>query len=181
MIGFIASVPFWATEACGFIIDTQRGAAMASLANPMLGNQSSPTGVLLTQTLITLFYSGGMFLVLLGALFESYASWPIDTFYPRVGMQWVDFFYGQISQLLQLCLLMAAPLLIAMFLAEFGLALVSRFAPSLNVFILAMPIKSIIASLLLVLYLHTVMDAAYDKLYLALNPVALLAPIIERP
>ena len=71
--------------------------------------------------------------------------------------------------------------LIAMFLAEFGLALVSRFAPSLNVFILAMPIKSLVASLLLVLYLGILMEHAYDALLLAVDPLRLLRPVLETP
>ncbi len=172
LIGFVATIPFWAMEATGFIIDNQRGAALASTLNPSLGSQTSPTGLLLTQTLITLFFSGGAFLALVGSLFRSYASWPVSSFFPQFGSQWVAFFYAQFSQMLMLCALFAAPLLIAMFLAEFGLALVSRFAPSLNVFILAMPIKSLVASLLLVLYLGILMEHAYDALLLAVDPAA---------
>lgn len=181
LIGFIASVPFWAIEATGFLIDNQRGATMASTLNPMLGSQTSPTGLLLTQTLTTLFFSGGAFLTLLGALFQSYVSWPIGTFFPHIGSQWVDFFFSQFAQLLRLCVLWAAPLVIAMFLAEFGLALISRFAPSLNVFILAMPIKSLVASLLLVLYVNILMGLANDRVQEALDPVSLLRPVLEAP
>jgi type III secretion protein T len=43
-------------------------------------------------------------------------------------------------------------LIVAMFLAEFALALVSRFAPQLQVFFLAMPIKSGLSILLLIYY-----------------------------
>lgn len=178
LIGFVATIPFWAMEATGFIIDNQRGAALASTLNPSLGSQTSPTGLLLTQTLITLFFSGGAFLALVGSLFRSYASWPVSSFFPQFGSQWVAFFYAQFSQMLMLCALFAAPLLIAMFLAEFGLALVSRFAPSLNVFILAMPIKSLVASLLLVLYLGILMEHAYDALLLAVDPLRLLRPVL---
>ena len=181
LIGFVATIPFWAMEATGFIIDNQRGAALASTLNPSLGSQTSPTGLLLTQTLITLFFSGGAFLALVGSLFRSYASWPVSSFFPQFGSQWVAFFYAQFSQMLMLCALFAAPLLIAMFLAEFGLALVSRFAPSLNVFILAMPIKSLVVSLLLVLYLGILMEHAYDALLLAVDPLRLLRPVLETP
>ena len=180
LIGFVATIPFWAMEATGFIIDNQRGAALASTLNPSLGSQTSPTGLLLTQTLITLFFSGGAFLALVGSLFRSYASWPVSSFFPQFGSQWVAFFYAQFSQMLMLCALFAAPLLIAMFLAEFGLALISRFAPSLNVFILAMPIKSLVASLLLVLYLGILMEHAYDALLLAVDPLRLLRPCWRR-
>jgi type III secretion protein T len=39
-----------------------------------------------------------------------------------------------------------------MFLAEFALAMVSRFAPQVQVFVLAMPIKSMLAIFMLIFY-----------------------------
>ena len=158
LIGFVAAIPFWAIEAAGFLVDNQRGAAMASMFNPTLGSQSTPTAVLLTQTLITLFFSGGGFVTFIYALFKSYTPWPIVDFFPTVSDAWVIFFYAQFEQLMWLGVLMSAPLVLAMFLAEFGLALISRFAPQLNVFFLAMPIKSAIASVLLIVYLGIMMD-----------------------
>ncbi|ELC9556880.1 type III secretion system export apparatus subunit SctT [Vibrio alginolyticus] len=158
LIGFVAAIPFWAIEAAGFLVDNQRGAAMASMFNPTLGSQSTPTAVLLAQTLITLFFSGGGFVTFIYALFKSYTSWPIVDFFPTVSDAWVSFFYAQFEQLMWLGVLMSAPLVLAMFLAEFGLALISRFAPQLNVFFLAMPIKSAIASVLLIVYLGIMMD-----------------------
>lgn len=84
LIGFVATIPFWALESAGFIVDNQRGAAMASLLNPGLDSQTSPTGLLLTQTLITIFFSGGAFLSLLSALFHSYVNWPVASFFPQL-------------------------------------------------------------------------------------------------
>ncbi|WP_305831226.1 type III secretion system export apparatus subunit SctT [Photobacterium leiognathi] len=158
LIGFIAAIPFWAIEATGFLIDNQRGATMASMFNPTLGSESTPTAVLLTQTLITLFFSGGGFITFMYALFNSYASWPILSFFPTVTEQWVHFFYAQLEQLILLGVLMSAPLVLAMFLGEFGLALISRFAPQLDVFSLSMSIKSAIASMLLIVYLALIMN-----------------------
>ena len=57
-----------------------------------------------------------------------------------------------------------APVIVAMFLAELGLALVSRFVPQLQVFFLAMPIKSALALLVLVLYGATLFDMARDSI-----------------
>lgn len=164
LIGFIAAVPFWAVAASGFLIDNQRGAAMANMFNPILGSQSTPTAVLLTQTVITLFFSGGGFIAFMSALFKSYHSWPLIDFFPTFTEAWVGFFYQQFQQMLWFGVLMAAPLVLAMFLAEFGLALISRFAPQLNVFILAMPIKSAVASVLLIVYLALMMSQ-YQALF----------------
>ena len=50
-------------------------------------------------------------------------------------------------------ILFAAPLVMSMFFVEFGLALINRFAQQLNVFVLAMPLKSITGMAVLYLYL----------------------------
>jgi len=180
ILGFVVCIPFWALEACGFLIDNQRGATLASTLNPLLGSQTSPSGALLLQTLVTLFFTGGAFLGLLGALLGSYASWPVASYYPQISDQWNAFFLAQFGYLMTLCILFAAPLLIAMFLAEFGLALISRFAPTLNVFILSMPIKSLVCSALLVPYLYLLMAHAQDQVFGALYGLRLLGPLLER-
>ncbi|MGV8268124.1 flagellar biosynthetic protein FliR, partial [Pseudomonas aeruginosa] len=82
------------------------------------------TGLLLTHTLITLFFSGGAFLPLIGSLSKSYASWPVSSFFPQFGSQSAALFYARFSQMLMLCALVAAPLLLVMFLPEFGLAVI---------------------------------------------------------
>ena len=52
------------------------------------------------------------------------------------------FYLEMFDRLMRMVIVLSAPLIVAMFLAEFALALVSRFAPQLQVFFLAMPIKS---------------------------------------
>ncbi len=68
----------------------------------------------------------------------------------------------QLGRFLRLTLLFAAPAIISMFLAEVGLALVSRFAPQLQVFFLAMSIKSALALLVMVLYMNTLFEYAAE-------------------
>lgn len=52
--------------------------------------------------------------------------------------------------------------MIAMLLAEIGLAIVSMFAPQLPVFFLAMPVKACVALFVLMLYLATLMGYLGD-------------------
>ncbi|KDB64396.1 bacterial export protein, family 1 domain protein, partial [Bordetella bronchiseptica B18-5 (C3)] len=61
-------------------------------------------------------------------------------------------------------LLLASPAIVAMFLAELGLALISRFAPQLQVFFLALPVKSALVLLVLVLYMATLFQYAGEIL-----------------
>ncbi|MCL6271706.1 type III secretion system export apparatus subunit SctT [Sansalvadorimonas sp. 2012CJ34-2] len=156
-IGFIINIPFWAVEAAGFFIDNQRGASMASSMNAMSGSESSPMGIMFAQTFTTLYLMSGIFLIMLGSLFHSYEAWPVFEFWPKVNQSAVLFFLGQFDLIITLAVWLAAPIIICMFITEWGIALISRSAPQLNVFILAMPIKSAVAVAILVLYVATIM------------------------
>ncbi len=164
LLGFLISIPFWAIEGVGFIIDNQRGATMASVFDPMSGQQTSLYGSLLLQLAAVILFTSGGFLALVGVLFESYKIWPIDSFVPTPAGGFAIFFLDQMDYLMELMVLYAAPVVIAVFLAEFGLGLINRFAPQLNVFFLSMPIKSGIAGFLLILYLGVLEDSFRPKL-----------------
>jgi len=87
---------------------------------------------------------------------SAFVTW-LTHFFPR--MRWALALVGLQGEPE---LLFAAPAIVAMFLAELGLALVSRFTPQLQVFFLAMPIKSALALLVLVLYMSTLFEYAGD-------------------
>jgi len=155
VIGFLSGAPFWIASSVGFIVDTQRGTGMGEIFDPNLGTQTSPLGAMLSEVIVTLFYvSGGLFLFL-GMMFEGYRLMPIESFFPRFIPYFPEFFLAFADQLMRLIAILAAPMVICMFLVDFSLGLVNRFAPSLNVFFLSMPIKSALSLLVLVLYTAT--------------------------
>jgi len=61
-----------------------------------------------------------------------------------------------LDQMMQVMFWLAAPILIILFLAEFGLGMANRFAPQLNVFFLAMPIKSWLSMAFFLLYMSII-------------------------
>lgn len=157
-LGFLMAIPFWAFEAVGFLIDNQRGASIAATLNPLTGNDSSPMGILFNQAFIVFFLvSGGLNLVL-GALYDSFRLWPVLDGMPTLHADSVPLILAQLDRIVRLALLLGAPAIIAMFLSELGLALVSRFVPQLQVFFLAMPIKSGLVLLVLIVYATTLFD-----------------------
>jgi type III secretion protein T len=79
---------------------------------------------------------------------------------PQFDVSTPAFLLGLLDRMMRLAVLMGAPVIIAMFLSEIGLALVSRFAPQLQVFFLAMPIKSGLAIFVLAVYAGTLFDFA---------------------
>lgn len=152
LIGFPLAALFWAIEGIGSYIDNQRGSAMASSADPLTGSDTTPLGILFNQAFTVYFMSSGAFLLLLGVFYQTYRIWPVVDFVPQLGGAGVSFYLEIFDRLLRMIVVLSAPLIVAMFLSEFALALVSRFAPQLNVFFLAMPIKSALAIFMLILY-----------------------------
>ena len=160
LLGFVITIPFWALESAGFFIDNQRGASMASAMNPLSGAESSPMGILFSQAFTAIFMVSGLFLLLIESLFFSYATWPVFSYFPNLNPEGAIFFLKQFDLIISLSMWLSAPVIIAMFITEFGIALISRSAPQLNVFILAMPIKSGVAAAILVLYVGTILTLA---------------------
>lgn len=153
LLGVGASLIFHAVQAMGFVIDNQRGSTMASSVDPMTGAQTSPLGIFMTQVIATYFFVSGAVFVFLLVIYESYVIFPITSFYPTLQLTDTSFFLAILDKMFSLAIVLAAPALIAMFMSEFALGLISRFAPQLNVFFLAMPVKSAVGILMLVLYI----------------------------
>jgi len=155
LLGFLVAIPFWIIEGVGFFIDNQRGSTLSEILNPLTGSQTSPMGVMLSQTATAIFVTSGGLLGFLGLLYSSYKVWPILTFMPDLHLKNALFFIDQLDDAMMLIVVLSAPIIIAMFLSEFCFALVNRFAQQLNVFILAMPVKSAIALFMLIIYLQS--------------------------
>ncbi|NMK50026.1 type III secretion system export apparatus subunit SctT [Achromobacter sp. Bel] len=162
VMGFLVAIPFWIFEAVGFVVDNQRGASLGATLNPATGNDSSPLGILFNQAYMVFFLVGGGFMLMLTMLYDSFRLWDLWDWTPTLRAESVPLMLDQLGRMLRLTLLFAAPAIVAMFLAEVGLALVSRFAPQLQVFFLAMPVKSALALLVLVLYMSTLFEYAGD-------------------
>ena len=176
LFGFMVSLVFWTVSGIGFFIDNQRGASMASVINPLLGDQASPLGSYMMQVVVTLMFVTGGMTALIEGLYASYALWPVLSFYPNLNITGARFFLEQFDLMMYLIAFLGGPIILFMFLAEFGLALVGRFAPQLNVFFLAMPVKSGIAVLVMAFYLFALMAYFDDHL----RAFEFIAPRLDR-
>ena len=164
LVGSVVMVIFWAVQAVGNFIDNQRGATMASSMDPLIGEQSSPLGLFMTQSMVAVFFATGLFNGFLDGVYHSYELWPATSFWPSMDTNVLTFFVAQFALISQIALVVGGPVVIAMFLSELGLGFVSRFAPQLNVFFLSMPVKSAVASLMLILFWGILIVFFGDKL-----------------
>lgn len=159
VMGIIVGVVFFVADAAGSFIDTQRGSSMGQIFDPVLGDQGTNLGSFFTKLVLLLFFTGGGFLAFLALLYNSYKVWPIFSFYPNLSNPLFPIFVLEIAdEIMRKTVLIAAPIAIIMFLVEFGLGMMNRFAQQLNVFSLSMPIKSGVAMFIIVIYLKIIIE-----------------------
>ncbi|MGI9507316.1 MAG: type III secretion system export apparatus subunit SctT, partial [Geminicoccaceae bacterium] len=153
IIGFIVATPFWAVQSAGYFIDNQRGSAIADSVAPQASDEATATGILFLQLYMLMFFAGGGFRTLIELIYQTYVIWPVYDFFPQIRFDLIKFIYELFSNVIYLAAILAGPIIFFMFMMEFSLALMTRFAPQVNVFVLALPLKCGVAFLVLVFYL----------------------------
>ncbi|MCK5727238.1 MAG: type III secretion system export apparatus subunit SctT [Thiotrichaceae bacterium] len=153
MLGFLVSIPFWSLSSAGFLIDTQRGSMSGQMFSNILADQTSALGDFFAKLAVTLLFTTGGFLLIIKLILLSYISWPIVSFYPQLEIADAGIFLEQFSLIFYTAALIAGPIVATMFIVEIGAALIARYVPQLNIFLLMMPIKSGIALLLIIFYM----------------------------
>lgn len=154
-IGFIIAVPFMIVQNVGMIIDHQRGGASLMVNDPTIQNQSSPLGTLFNMVLIVLFYQiDGPFYFIQGII-KSYEIIPPDRFLST------DFFAPNspywklqielLNQLMIISIQLAGPALIVILMTDFFLGIANRLAPQVQITFLGMPLKSLLALMIICL------------------------------
>jgi flagellar biosynthetic protein FliR len=146
-VGFVASLAFHAAEAAGQLGDVLRGAnAAAVLAPDAAGDRESPLGslYLLLATVIFLEIGGPGRVV--AAMTDSYLAIPLGLGQGTAGgMQQAALLVVLASaKLLASALALAAPLLVALLLAEVALAVLARVAPQAPIYFLGLPTKALL-------------------------------------
>ena len=155
LMGFLAGMMFWTLQCAGFFIDNQRGAGQAT--------ETAPTGSFFFQSAVYVFFSTGAFLTFLGMVYASYECWPVTSVLPSGFFERPSlplFFAEKVGDLALDMVLLSGPVVVACLLTDISLGLINRFASQLNVYVLAMPVKSGLASLLLIFYFSMLMTGA---------------------
>jgi type III secretion protein T len=158
-LGFFLGTAFWVAENVGYLIDLQTGTQNATVFDPVHEHEEGPMAVFMLQLVIALVLSGGGLLAILEIVFESYRVWPIYEATPRWNEAFKNTVSARADSLFAMTLRFAAPMIILLLLIEFGLGLINRFAEQLDVYNLAMPLKSMVALFVLLLTLSFLYDS----------------------
>jgi type III secretion protein T len=152
LLGFVLGIPFWAAEAAGNIVDLQRGSTMGTLIDPMMTHETSATGTLLMIVMVGIYLAAGGLHHTLSALYDSYALWAIDSLSPIFSRDAGAILLTLLTRILGMALTLVAPLIVSLLLSDVVLAFLARASPHLNIFALSLVVKTLVFSLVSVLY-----------------------------
>jgi flagellar biosynthetic protein FliR len=138
LIGFAMGLIFAGVRAAGELIGFDLGLSIATAFDPETGSNNIVGGFLyLVSLLVFLLVNGHHFV--LEALVLSYDSIPIGGF--ALTGPVADQLLGMTGIIFTVGLKCAAPIIVASFLMNVALAILSRVAPQVNVFMVSFPIK----------------------------------------
>lgn len=164
IIGLFVSTIFWALASAGSFIDLQRGSFSGVLFSPFIGSPAFTLGNFFVFAGGVLFFMSGALLSMLDVIYSSYTIWPVTQMYPGVNQEAVLLFLNVLDRIMAYMLIIAGPVVITMLVVEGGMAILGRFVPALNIFMLAMPIKSAVAFLLLGTYMAFVFTFVNERI-----------------
>lgn len=163
-IGFIFGLFLWAFDAAGELIDVAVGSSIAMIHDPISGNEVTLLGEFLGRWANYVFLMAGGLALITKVVLQSYVWWPIGQELPAVDLQSLELFTDVFTRYFSLMLMLAAPVLLIIFLIDMSMGLVNRFAQQLNVLFLSISIKSMVAIALLALLLPTITEVLIAEL-----------------
>lgn len=146
VLGLVASAAFQAAETAGRLADTVRGATLAEVLDPTSGQRASPLAALYVLVATLVFFAIGGVPRVIDALLASYRTLPIggglDTAAARGAARVVA---AASARVIASGVGLAAPVIVALWLADLALGLIARAAPQLPVYFLGLPLKGLLA------------------------------------
>ena len=138
LMGLSVHVVLAGFAVAGRLMDVQAGFALGSIFDPLTRSSSNVLGALTSLLGVTLFVAGGAHLELVRLVTASIRFFPIghlpplaDPLRPLLASGWM----------FSLGLSLAAPLALALLLADLGIGAIARNMPQMNVLMLAIPLK----------------------------------------
>lgn len=166
MLGYVVYLFFAVVQTAGALMDLQIGFAMANVVDPHTGVSAPILGNFKYMMMLLVFLMMNGHHYLLTGLMDSYQWMPLDNelFGRLMSGSITEFLTRTFATTFLLGIQVAAPLVVAMFLADVGLGFLTKTAPQFNVFVIGIPLKILIGLFLLILLMPG-MAVLFEKLF----------------
>ncbi|HEX9744849.1 MAG TPA: flagellar biosynthetic protein FliR [bacterium] len=148
-LGYAVSLVFAGVQLGGMLMGYQMGFAVANVLDPVSNNQVSIIGQFLFLFALLYFLAMDAHHVLIKGLSDSLILAPPGSF--SVDQESVSWMVGIFTQMFWLGLKISMPVVGAIFLVDVALGIVAKTVPQMNVFIVGLPLKSLLGMLILAL------------------------------
>lgn len=162
LLGMLVAIPFWAVRGMGTLIDNQRGANAAQMANPALQADATLLGELSERALVALLIDLGLLQSTFTVLSVSHARWPALELFPILDRAHQHALLQALAGTLTQALLLAGPALLLLLMIELGLAITSTAVQGFDVYASAMAVKTLSALAIVVVIAVPMFDKAVD-------------------
>jgi flagellar biosynthetic protein FliR len=166
VLSFGLFAAFSAFSVAGKILDIQSGFSIGSVYDPVTGGGAPVFATVLNLAAVAMFFAmDGHHALVRGIAYSLHQVPPgtgLTAFDPEAVVR-------QFGVMFTLGVAMAGPVMFGLFLAEIALAVISRSLPQMNVFVVGVPVKIVIALALLALsagLLGPVMGRVYASVFL---------------
>ena len=153
VLGYLAAMVVAGARMAGELVAAQAGLSTSTLLDPETGDEIGPLGRLYGWVAVVAFLGLGGPLILVKALAESYEAVPAGGL--LISAETATMAFAQVGRALELALRAAAPVALALALAGIIMGWLSRAASSLPFVALALPIRTLVGVVLLLLGLVT--------------------------
>ncbi|MCL4424593.1 MAG: flagellar type III secretion system protein FliR [Firmicutes bacterium] len=155
-MGYTANLLFVGLQLAGQILDTEMGFGITNVIDPLFGQPVPLVGNFQYLIGLLIFLGINGHHLILSALAESFQALPPAGWYFTDGL--VSFLVDLVGEVFLVAVQLALPAAGGLFLTTVALGLLSRAVPQMNVFVVGLPLKIIVGSVLLAvtlpLYTH---------------------------
>ena len=138
-LGFVTYLVFAAIEAAGSLVDVFGGFSLAAAFDPLSQNMNSVHGKLFSMLATMLLFVSGAHLLVIGGVLRTFETMPVGSAWHPAGV--ADVLSTAFGMFFTAAVQIALPLIGVLFLADLGLALLTRVAPQLNAIGIMFPAK----------------------------------------
>ncbi len=158
VLGFASTFVFAGLRFAGSWIDSETGLNMMQIMNPMAQEEDTPLGHLIfILFILVLLFSGG-YIFYLRAIAETFQIIPLAAAKAASGNM-IAIFARMSSDAFLLGVKVASPVVATLFLSSIALAIIARIMPSMNVWMVGMPLKIAIGFMTMVFALPLMLQA----------------------
>jgi len=150
-ISFAIRLLFAVIQATGEIVGFQTGFGFARMVDPVSAGQASIIEEFLYMLSLMIFFAVDAHHIVVRGIYASFKELPLGTAVVTGGL--FNYFTTASGKIFGLGMKFGAPLIVALFLIELSLGLLSRMIPNMNIFVEGLPVKIFVSLTILSLAL----------------------------